>query len=181
MDGKLVTGTGFSAWIFIGCVLLSGCYSSTLIEPRGKATEELTSGEIKWITLKDGRRYEFSPPPRVVGDSIFGETHRFVSIPISDVAHNYIVEEPGKGSSERTQVIVTRDSLSHRFDVATEFSEEKAFVGNETITLRVPLSDVADASVREIDVVWSIAGMVVLVGSIIGITALLVNLPHSGW
>ncbi len=178
MDGKLVTGTRYDAWVFMGCLLLSGCYSSTLIEPRGKAAEELTSGEIEWIELKDGRRYEFPAPPRIVGDSIFGKTHQLVSIPLSDVGHNYMVEERGKGFSERIQVIVTRDSLSHRFEVATELSQDKALVGNETITLKIPLSDVAEASVRDVDVGWSIAGMAVLVGSLIGMAALVSNLPN---
>lgn len=87
------------AIVCIFSTLFMGCYSSTLIDPRGEERNRIYEGEIRSVVTKEGAKYEFEIPPTIANDAIVGvirtlpgPTAHQVSIPISEVAEVSVSE-----------------------------------------------------------------------------------------
>ncbi len=164
-----------------GClcgVFLGGCYSSEVIKPNGEREEKFSSGQVEWVTLKDGRRFNIPTDAVVLKDSIRWTTYQTVSIPLADVAHKYTVLPEGGGDLERMLIVVTRDSVRHSFETLPELSADKAMVGDEVIFHSSPLSDVAEASVKKLPVGWKIVYGVVGVAAAVTVIVFCIELAY---
>jgi len=81
------------AWLCVFSTLLTGCYSSSLIDPANER-DRVYSDRIDYVVTYDGTKYEFSSPPSIVNDTIIGDVKikvpggtmtKQVSVLISDV------------------------------------------------------------------------------------------------
>ena len=90
-------------WACIFSVLFVGCYSSTMIEPRGDEREEmyaLYAKTIRKVVTKEGTTYLFGKtslfrdePTTIANDSIVGYSDgKRVSIPFPEVSEVYVRE-----------------------------------------------------------------------------------------
>ena len=93
-----------AASLCIFSTLLTGCYSSTLIDPRELSQQELHSKTIAKVFANEGTAYEFrrtslfrDESATVTGDSVIGYSDgKRVSIPLSDVVRVQVKEfQPG--------------------------------------------------------------------------------------
>jgi hypothetical protein len=160
--------TQLAAWVGLCGVILTGCYSSEVVKPNGEEKESLSSAEMEWVVLTDGSRFDFPTPPTFGEDSIRWKAYQSVSIPLADVTYKHVVEpKKGEGSAQRTLVVVTKDSVRHAFETLPELSPEKEIVGNQAIVHCIPLSDVAEASVKKLPVGWKIVYGVVGVAAVV--------------
>jgi hypothetical protein len=89
-----------TAWLCIFSTLLTGCYSSTLIDSREFSQQELHSKTITKVFAKEGTTYEFrrtslfrDESATVTADSVIGYSDgKRVSIALSDVAGVQVTE-----------------------------------------------------------------------------------------
>ena len=81
-------------------ILLTGCYSSTMIDPRGDEQEKMYTKTIKKVVTKEGTTYLFGKsslfrdePTTIVKDSIVGYSDgKRVSLPLSEASEVYVME-----------------------------------------------------------------------------------------
>jgi hypothetical protein len=165
------------AWLCIFSTLLTGCYSSALIDPTGNDKAKVYSKDIEYIIMKDGTRHEFAAPPTIADDIIVWTTTKSVSIPLSDVSHSFAIEDKAKGYLDRVHIIVTKDSAKYEFETLPTLSHDNIILGVAVETVSIPLSEVAEVSVKGLSVGWTIVSAVVgaflVVGAIVGVS----NLP----
>ncbi len=160
----------FAGWLSIPGALTLGCYSTSLIQPSEHQGESLSSGEIQYLVLKDGTMVSFDAPPKVVHDTVI--TLRSVEVPIllSDVAHNIVLDPPATGPAVRTHIIVTKDSTRHQFSTPPRLEGDSLMVGIQEKVVRIPASDISEASVKT----RTVAGYVALaVVAAVGIASLI--------
>jgi hypothetical protein len=161
----MLSRTGLAAWVGMCGVILTGCYYSEVVRPNGEEKESLSSAELEWVVMTDGSRFDFATPPAVGKDSIRWKAFQSVSIPLADIAHKHVIEpKKGEGSAQRTLVVVTKDSVRHVFETLPGMSPKKGILGDEIVLQSVPVADVSKASVKKLDVGWTIAGYTLAVG-----------------
>jgi hypothetical protein len=100
-SGKIVT------WLCIYSILLCGCYTSKLNDPRGDEKEQIGSNDIEYVIMKDSTKYVFVGPPEVAKDTLIGVVAKQVSIPMSDVASVGI-----KDTSTNTAIVIAVASIA---------------------------------------------------------------------
>jgi len=96
------TGRKIIAWLCMVSTLLTGCTSTTLVEPERDGVSVIHSGRIASVIMKDGTEYTFTDPPEVIDDVIVGTLDirvtegimKFpVALPLSEVAQVTVREE----------------------------------------------------------------------------------------
>jgi hypothetical protein len=81
------------AWVTTVSMCVTGCYTSSLIEPVAGDEGELYSQDIEIVVTRDGTKYQFDdvPRPTIVKGSIVGYVKRTqVIIPIAEVSKVYV-------------------------------------------------------------------------------------------
>jgi hypothetical protein len=61
------------AWICIASTLLTGCSTTTLIEPTASDKERVCSGEIQYVVRNDSTKFWFDKRPAIINDTIIGK------------------------------------------------------------------------------------------------------------
>ena len=101
------TGRKIIAWLCMVSTLLTGCTSTTLVEPERDGVSVIHSGRIASVIMKDGTEYTFTDPPEVIDDVIVGTLDirvtegimKFpVALPLSEVARVTVREENAVGT-----------------------------------------------------------------------------------
>jgi hypothetical protein len=149
------------AWLCIFSILLMGCYTSTLIDPKGDDKEQMNSHNIEYVITKDGIKHEFETPPAIVNNAIVPTVS--VSIPYTNVARFYSGDGKDRVSLEKVRFIVTQDSTKYEFDTPPTMSHQ-FIVGLALIkSASIPLSDVSEVCTTEFDRLSTV--MLVIVGA----------------
>jgi hypothetical protein len=93
-------------WLCIFSMLSMGCYSAALIDPAGPEKDDVYTEKIKGVVTKDGTKYDFEAPAKVVSNAIVGS----VKIPMSP---GYTLKEVAIPLSEIEKVQISRFSAGN--------------------------------------------------------------------
>ena len=81
-------------WTCIFSMLHMGCYSAALIDPAGPEKDSVYTDKIKGVVTKDGTKYDFDEPAKIVSNAVVGSvkipmspgyTLKEVTIPLSEI------------------------------------------------------------------------------------------------
>jgi hypothetical protein len=81
-------------WTCIVSMLHMGCYSAALIDPAGPEKDSVYTDKIKGVVTKDGTKYDFDEPAKIISNAIVGSvkismspgyTLKEVTIPLSEI------------------------------------------------------------------------------------------------
>jgi hypothetical protein len=164
------------AWLCIFSLLLTGCYTPSLIDATGEERKKIyATDEVYYVITKDSIKHVFDYPPVVTNDTIMGqvtkEIAKEVSIPLSDLA------QVGESRSGTIEYVITKAGTKYPFEKPPAIANG-AVVGEmkptafERVAVAIPLSDVREACISELsqEQTWlAVFGVVVLVAGAIAL------------